>query len=111
MLAIISTLCLLYLACALLYQADDRRAVFAQVKDSKPIRFGLRSGAVALFVTSLLMIAPIQGWLRGVPIWLGLLSFAFVLGLFLAAQKPSWHLPSAIIAGGVGVLATVGAVL
>ncbi|MEQ3746112.1 MAG: hypothetical protein ABNH53_07770 [Henriciella sp.] len=111
MLAVISTFSLLYLACALLYQADDRRAVIAQVKASKPIRLGLRFGSGALFVISLLIMAPLQGWLRGVPIWLGLLSFTFVLGLFLAAQKQSWHTPSAMIAGGVGILATAGAVL
>ena len=94
-----------------MYQADDRRTSFAQVKKSAQIRFCLRAGAGGLLVISLLIMAPLQGWLRGVPIWLGLLSLAFVLGLFLAAQKPSWHAPSAMIAGGIGVLATVGAVL
>ncbi|MEO1661542.1 MAG: DUF3325 family protein [Pseudomonadota bacterium] len=94
-----------------MYQADDRRTSFAQVKKSAQIRFCLCSGAGVLLVISLLIMAPLQGWLRGVPIWLGLLSLAFVLGLFLAAQKPSWHAPSAMIAGGIGVLATVGAVL
>ncbi|NQY41421.1 MAG: hypothetical protein HRT80_15140 [Henriciella sp.] len=109
--AVTSSLCLLYFACALLYQADDRRSPYAQIKQSKPIRFGLRSGAGIVFAISLLIMAPLQGWLRGVPIWLGLLSFAFVFGLFLAAQKPSWHAPSAMIAGGVGILATAGAIL
>lgn len=111
MLAIISSLCLLYFACALMYQADDRRAVFAQVKESRPLRFGLRSGAAVLLIMSLLIMAPLQGWLRGVPIWLGLFSLAFVLGLFVAAQKTSWHAPSAIVAGSIGVVAGIGAVL
>lgn len=111
MLATISSLGLLYLACALLYQADDRRAAYAQVKTSKPLRFGLRFGATVTFLVSLLIVAPVQGWLRGVPVWLGLLSFAFVLGLFLAAQKPSWHVPSAAIAGSIGLFATFGALI
>ena len=111
MLAVVSSLCLTYLACALLYQADSRRAAFAEVKQSRPIRFGLRFVAGLVFIISLLVMAPLQGWLRGVSIWLGLLSFVFVSGLFIAAQRPSWHAPSAMIAGSAGIIALIGTVL
>ncbi|MEL7103801.1 MAG: DUF3325 family protein [Pseudomonadota bacterium] len=111
MLVVISSLCLLYVACALLYQADERRAAFAQIKESKSMRYGLRSVAAILFLVSLMSMAPLQGWLRGVPIWLGMLSLAFVLGLFVAAQRPGWHAPSAMLAAGLGFVAFGGAML
>ncbi len=111
MLTTISTTCLLYVACALLYQADERRSAFAEVRESPGVRLGMRGGAAALFVTTLLLIAPQQGWERGVPIWLGLFSMVFVLGLFLAAQRQSWHAPSAFALAAVGIFATIGVLL
>ncbi|MEL6666919.1 MAG: DUF3325 family protein [Pseudomonadota bacterium] len=111
MLTVLTSLCFLYVACALLYQADERRAAYAQVKASKQIRFGLRFVAAILFLVSLMLMAPLQGWLRGVPIWLGMLSLVFVLGLFIAAQRPSWHAPIAMVAAGIGFVGIFGAVL
>ncbi|MEO0818459.1 MAG: hypothetical protein AAFX86_14295 [Pseudomonadota bacterium] len=111
MLIILSATCLLFAACALLYQADDRRSAFAGVRGSQPARFGMRAGAVALFALTLMMLAPLQGWERGIPLWLGLLTLVFVAGLFLAAQKPGWHAPIAMGLSGIGVLAAIGALL
>lgn len=111
MLVVISATCLLYAACALLYQADKRRAVFANVKSSKRIRYGMRAGAAALFIATLYLLAPLQGWERGVPIWLGLLTLVFVAGLFLGAQKPELHVPAAMGASGIGIIAVLGAIL
>ncbi|MEL6411660.1 MAG: hypothetical protein AAFQ38_14785 [Pseudomonadota bacterium] len=111
MLTIISATCLLFAACALLYQADDRRSAFAGVRGSQPARFGMRASAIALFALTLMMLAPLQGWERGIPLWLGLLSLVFVAGLFLAAQKPAWHAKLAIGLGIIGVLAAIGALL
>jgi hypothetical protein len=111
MLLIISSTCLLYAACALLYQADDRRSAFAAIRTSRPKRYGLRGIAIALCVLTLFMVAPLQGWERGVTLWLGLISLVFVAGLFLAAQKPDWHPPVALAVGGIGMVSGLGAIL
>ena len=111
MLIILSSTCLLFAGCALLYQADDRRSAFANVRASQQLRLGMRVGAVLVFVATLMMTATLQGWELGVPVWLGIFSFAFVAGLFLSAQKPNWHANAAMAAGALGVLLGLGALI
>lgn len=111
MLLLISSICLLYVACAILYQADDRRAAFPAVQVSRPLRYGLRGVSMGLWLLTLCMLAPLQGWERGVTLWFGLVSLVFVAGLFLAAQKPDWHAPAAFTLGGIGLLAGLGAIV
>ncbi|MEO0549643.1 MAG: DUF3325 family protein [Pseudomonadota bacterium] len=111
MLIVFSTACLLFAGCALLYQADGRRSAFASVRASEPMRLGMRVVALIVFVLTLMMTASLQGWELGVPVWLGVFSFAFVAGLFLSAQKPDWHAKVAMAAGALGVVLGVGAVL
>ena len=91
MLNVFSITCLLFGGCALLYQADERRSAFAAVRASRPMRLGMRAVALIVFALTLIMTATLQGWELGVPVWLGVFSFAFVAGLFLSAQKPDWH--------------------
>lgn len=111
MLTILSSACLLFAGCALLYQADERRSVFANVRGSQPLRLGMRVGAGLVFSTTLIMTASLQGWELGVPVWLGIFSFAFVAGLFLSAQKPDWHAKAAMASGALGVLFAAGALI
>ena len=111
MLTVFSTVCLLFAGCALLFQADERRSAFANVRASGSVRLGLRAMALLVFVLTLTMSASLQGWELGVPVWLGIFSFAFVAGLFLSAQKPDWHARVAMAAGALGVVLGVGAVL
>lgn len=111
MLTVLSTVCLVFAGCALLYQADERRSAFASVRASKPIRLGMRFAATVVFALTLAMTATLQGWELGVPVWLGIFSFAFVAGLFLSAQKPDWHAKAAVAAGALGVALGMGAVL
>jgi len=111
MLTVFSTACLLFAGCALLYQADERRSAFANVRASGPARLGMRVFALIVFVVTLTMTASLQGWELGIPVWLGIFSFAFVAGLFLSAQKPDWHARVAMAAGALGVVLGVGAVL
>lgn len=111
MLTVLSSTCLIFAACALLYQADERRSEFANVRASRSFRMGMRSAAMAIFVATLMMIATLQGWELGIPVWLGIFSFAFVAGLFLSAQKPDWHAKAAMAAGGLGLCLGIGALL
>lgn len=111
MLIVLSSACLLFAGCALLYQADERRSAFANVRASQPLRLGMRTGAVVVFVVTLMMTATLQGWELGVPVWLGIFSFAFVAGLFLSAQKPDWHAKAAMASGALGVLFAAGALI
>lgn len=111
MLTIVSTLCLLFAACALLYQADDRRSTFSGVRASQQVRYGLRGAALVLFAMTLWMLAALRGWEIGIPLWLGFLSLVFVAGLFLAAQRPSWHAAAGLTLGVIGAVSGVGALL
>ena len=111
MLIVLSSACLLFAACALLYQADERRSAFANVRGSRQIRLGMRVGAVLVFAMTLIMTATLQGWELGVPVWLGIFSFAFVAGLFLSAQKPDWHAQTGAAFGALGIILGVGALV
>lgn len=109
MLTVLSSACLLFSGCALLYQADGRRSAFATVRNSHPVRLGMRVAALIVFAVTLVMTATLQGWELGIPVWLGIFSFAFVAGLFLSAQKPDWHATTAMTIGVVGVVFGLGA--
>ena len=111
MLTVLSSTCLMFAACALLYQADARRSAVAGVRGSQQMRYGMRTASVSLLVLTLFMVAALQGWELGIPVWLGLFSFAFVAGLYLSSQKPEWHLPSALAAAGIGGVLGIGALL
>ena len=112
MLLTIGSTLLLLSACAMLYQADEKRASFAIIRQSIRIRNYMRSTAGILLVTTLVLLAGIQGWERGIPVWLGIFSAVFVGGLFLAAQRPDWHGRVATGSFVIGlILSTVGAVL
>lgn len=110
-LIVVSSSCLLFAACALLYQADERRSSFGRVKASSGLRLWMRAVAVVLFLLTLNMVASLRGWELGIPIWLGIFSFVFVVGLYLSAQRPDWHPKVAIGAAGLGTLAGIAAVI
>ena len=108
--ASLAALFLTFAGCGLLYQADARRSAFAGLKTSWRARYLVRGCAVGVCMLALCLAAAPQGWERGVPIWVGLLSLCFVAGLYLAARRPAWHGPAtgAALAGG---FAFVGGVL
>ena len=72
---------LLFAACALLYQADERRSSFEFVKTSRRSRLWMRAVAVAVFLLTLMMIASLRGWELGIQTWLGVFSFVFVIAV------------------------------
>lgn len=94
MLTGLGALFLLFSACAMLYQADARRGALSVIRKNPEVRTGLRLGAWLVFAVTLVMIAGLQGWERGIPVWLAMFTAVFVSGLFLAAQKPEWHGPA-----------------
>lgn len=111
MLTVIAVILLLYGACAMLYQADARRSAFAGLRNSARSRMLVRAGACASLVVTLCLASGLQGWERGVPLWLCLFIAAFLSGLFLSAQKPGWHAPIAAASLVLGAVAAVGGVL
>lgn len=111
MLTAISATCLLYLSCALLYQADGRRAGYASIKASQNLRYGMRLTSIGIALVALLMLTSLQDLERSIPIWLAAVSAVFVIGLFIAAQRPDWHAYSGLIAGAIGLLTLVAGVL
>ena len=108
MLVICGSFLLLFSACAILYQADKRRSTFPSVKGSANLRTILRTAACGLLVLSLCLMAELQGWERGIAVWLAALTFVFVGGLFLAAVKPQWHGTTGLITLVAGLLLSVG---
>ena len=111
MLIVLGVLFLLFSACAMLYQADARRGAFAIVRTNINVRTGLRVAAWLVFAITLVMLAGMQGWERGIPVWLGLFTAVFVLGLFLSAQKPGWHGPAGMVSLAVGLVLAIGSVV
>lgn len=108
---ILSSICLLFAACALFYQADIRRSALAKVRKSQIWRIAMKAAATVLCAITLFMIANLRGWELGIPIWLAMFSFVFVSSLFLAAQTPDWHPKVAGGAIGLGTLMGLGALL
>lgn len=111
MLIVSGALFLLFSACAMLYQADTRRGALSVVRNNSGVRKGLRLGAWLVFAFTLVMIAGLQGWERGIPVWLAMFTAVFILGLFLSAEKPKWHGPACGVSLAAGLLFTLGGVI
>ena len=112
---IVTSIFLLYLACALLYQAGVRRTTIAMAKNSGPVRLLFRLVAIALFAGSLWLASVPQGWERGIAVWLGLVSLAALASLLVAGLRPQRHAASAVgaclIAAICGCVVVGGGVL
>ena len=91
--------CMLYAACAGFYQAGAQRTSLARLKTEVRLRRLVFAGSWVLALIALVLAAAPQGWERGVPIWLGLLTAAGAASLLIAALYPRWHLPSGVAAG------------
>lgn len=95
---------LAYLACALFYQASERRAAIAALKTSQRARTGARAAGWAALLIAFWLFALPQGWERGAPIWIGTVSAAGGVSLLISALRPNWHPPSLAFAGGCAAL-------
>ncbi|MEM9360001.1 MAG: hypothetical protein AAGB04_27770 [Pseudomonadota bacterium] len=110
MLIVISATLLLFAVCAMFYQADERRSAIALFRTSRRTRTAIRTVAGLLALLTLVMIASLRGWELGIPIWLGIFSLVFVVGLFLSAQKPNWHPKILVAACTLGALTGLASV-
>ena len=95
---------LAYLACALFYQAGERRTALAQLKSSPQARKAARAAGWAALLVALWLFALPQGWERGAPIWIGAVIAAGGTSLLVSALMPRWHLASMGVAGGCALL-------
>ncbi|MEO1043725.1 MAG: hypothetical protein AAFX52_15700 [Pseudomonadota bacterium] len=97
-------LSLLALALVFWIEANERRAVLAQVQASAALR---RWGSGAGWVLSglaLIVLAGLQGWERGIPIWLAWFSISAVLCLVFIGRFPGKHWWVGSIAGGTALV-------
>lgn len=100
-------ICLLYVACFGLFHAHPARTSFAAVKESPQVQTGVKTVAWVLLAATLFLTAQIQGWERGIPIWLGLATCAGVASLLIAALLPKWHAVSAAACTGASFTAGI----
>lgn len=106
-----AALLLAFAGAALLYQADARRTRLARLRASRRWRDGVRALAAVSLVAALFLAAVPQGFERGVPIFLGLLTVGVVGTLLLAALRPGWHPPAGGAALVLGSALAMGAAL
>ena len=97
--------CLLYLACFAFYHAGERRTAFARLKESASSRRRLRLGGWALAIVALFLLAQVQGWERGIPVWLGLFTLTGVASLLVSAFLPRHHMLTATGSAAGGLVA------
>ncbi len=91
-------LCLQYVACVVLHHANPRRTNITILVDSELIRRSVKLLACCALMVSVFLSASLQGWERGVPIWLCLISVAGFVSLYISAYAPSKHLTTGIAA-------------
>ena len=85
---------LAYVACALFYQAGERRTALDRLKASPKARKAVRAVGWAALLIALWLFALPQGWERGVTIWIGATVAAGGISLLISALMPRWHLAS-----------------
>lgn len=97
MLVALITLCL-YCACFGFYHASAKRTAFEAIKTSNQNQKMVFWGSWALLAAALLMAASLQGWERGIPVWLALLNLTGGLSLLVTALAPKHHVLTGKIA-------------
>ncbi|MEM9256698.1 MAG: hypothetical protein AAGA91_14725 [Pseudomonadota bacterium] len=95
-----------YMACAVLYHCGRRRSALPAMRRMGWARAVGYTLSWVLMAWALQVTATPQGWERGVPIWLGILTLAGMCSLILATLVPRAHLWSLLLAA-LWVAATV----
>lgn len=101
---------LLYLACFAFHQAGERRAFFALLKNSRAARRTAAGAGWLLAMSSLYAFSSVEGWERGVPVWLGVFTLAGAAVLLSGALAPpalKWSGPAAAAAALVAAFAAL----
>ena len=95
---VVLVFCLQYGACVALYHANERRTEIELLVKSGRVRASLKIAAWGLLVISVFLCATLQGWERGVPVWLCLVGAAGFVSLYVSAYKPTQHVKSGVTA-------------
>ncbi|MEO0974808.1 MAG: hypothetical protein AAFX85_17105 [Pseudomonadota bacterium] len=104
--------CLLYLACAGLFQANPKRTQLAPLKGSVPLQQAVRWASFVLLLIPLALMSATAGLERAIPLWPVLLSLAGIFSLVVTAVAPSRHVLSGVASTGmVAVLLTWSALV
>jgi len=103
----IFSICILYLACFGFYHSNTTRTHFAALKTSQVNRKKLRWGSWLLLALSLYLCSFIQGWARGIPLWICLLFLCGFASLFITAMAPKKHIASAKYVSVIGILSLI----
>lgn len=90
--------CIQYVACVALFQANERRTAVELFEKSVRLRTALKMSAWCLLIISTFLCASLQGWERGVPLWLCMIAVAGFISLYVSAYKPMHHVKSGIAA-------------
>ena len=97
-------LSLLYLACAMFYQAHEKRTAVAAIRMSSRLQGRVTIAGWGLAVASLFLFAMPQGWERGVPLWFGAFTLAGTASLLIAALAPTRHVATGVASFIIAVL-------
>jgi len=100
---------LAYMACALFYQAGERRTAVVVLNSSQQARAAARAAAWAALLAALWLFAQPHGWERGVAIWIGAVSAAGILSMLISALRPGWHVASGAAAGAGAIVLAAAA--
>ena len=101
---VVLVLFLQYTACVALYHANTRRSKINLIIRSEPARTVLKIAALCILAVSIFLCASLQGWERGVPIWLCLIGVTGFISLYVSAYKPSVHIKSGVASLVVALL-------
>lgn len=97
-----AALCLLYTACAGWFHAAQRRTAFVACRGHAGARWLLPGASWILSLGALLALHAAVGW--ELPIWLVLSALAGISTLLVTALAPKWHVLSALVIYGLGLL-------
>ena len=84
-----------YASCVGLFHANRRRTNSLLMSNSVNARHVLKLASVAALTVSLFLCASLQGWERGIPLFLALIGLTGFASLFVVAYLPSQHIHSA----------------
>lgn len=108
---VVLVLCLQYAACVGVYHANERRAMVELLFTSSRARTILKISSWCLMIFSVFLSSSLQGWERGVPVWLCLIAISGFGSLYVSAYKPKQHAKSGIVAVAISALLSIGLLL
>lgn len=93
-----------YGVCVAFYHANERRTMVKLVTKSIRTRVMLKISAWCLLILSMFLCASLQGWERGIPVWLCMIAVAGFASLYVSAYKSLFHIKSGLAAAVLSIL-------